>query len=92
MEADVADGGGVDEGHKLAHVIHEQAVEQVEVCALDAGEVEVLVDVGLTGVNHLHGASALGLEALHDVGEEAGEVLADALFGGEREAWMETVC
>lgn len=36
-------------------------------------------------MDHLHGAGALCLEALHGVREETGEVLLDTLFGGEGE-------
>lgn len=85
LETDVTNGGGIDEGHELAHVVHEQAVEEIDVLVLDGGEVQVLVDGGRSGVDHLHRASALGGEALHGVGKEAGEVLVDTLLGGERE-------
>lgn len=91
LQADIADGRCVDKGHKVADVVHEEAVEEVHVLVLDCGQVEVLVDVGLAAVNHLHGASALGLEALHGVGDEAGEVLADSLLRGEREACVSRI-
>ena len=85
MEADIADGGSVDERHELTHVVHEEAVEEVDVLILDGREVEVLVDGGGSGVDHLHRTRALGLEALHGMGKETGEVLGDSLFGGEGE-------
>lgn len=67
LDADVTDRGSVDEGHEFADVIHEQAVEQVGVLVLEIGQVEILVDVGLASLNHLHGPRALSLEALHGV-------------------------
>jgi hypothetical protein len=85
LQADVTDGGGVDERHELPDVIHQQAVEQVDVGVLEARQVHVLVDVGLACVDDAHGPGALGLKALHGVREEAGEVLADAFFGSEGE-------
>lgn len=88
LEADVADGGGIYEGHEVADVVHEEAVEEVDVLGLEIRQVEVLVNVGLAGLDHLHGADALGLEALHGVREQTGEVLGDTLFGGEGEAWL----
>ncbi|KAG7144875.1 hypothetical protein HYQ46_006384 [Verticillium longisporum] len=44
LEADVANGGGVDKRHELADVVDEDAVEEVHVLALEAREVQVLVD------------------------------------------------
>lgn len=87
LEADITNGGSVDEGHEVADVVDEEAVEEVGVGLLDGGEVEVLVDGGLAGLNHLHGSGALGLEALHGVREEAGEVLGGTLLGSEGKAW-----
>lgn len=86
LQADVANGGRVDQGHELADVVDEEAVEEIDVVVLDGGQVQVPVDVGLTGANHLHGPCALRLEALHDVRKKTGEVLCDALFRGEGEA------
>lgn len=77
---------GVDEGHELADVVDEEAVEQVDVLVLEGGEVEVLVDIGLAGVDHLHRPLALHLQALHSVRDEASEVPVDAVLGGEGEA------
>lgn len=68
MQADVANGGGVDEGHQVADVVHEQAVEEIDILCLDTGQVEVLVNARLAAMDHLHGPGALGLEALHCVG------------------------
>ena len=87
LEADITNGGSVDEGHEVADVVDEEAVEEVGVGLLDGGEVEVLVDGSLAGVDHLHGSGALGLEALHGVGEETSEVLGGALLGSEGETW-----
>lgn len=87
LEADITNGGSIDEGHEVADVVDEEAVEEVGVGLLDGGEVEVLVDGSLAGVDHLHGSGALRLEALHGVGEEASEVLGGALLGSEGETW-----
>ena len=87
LQADITNGRCVDEGHELADVVHDEAVEEVDVLSLEAGQVQVLVDGCLTAVDHLHRSGALGLEALHDVGDEASQVLADTLLGSERQAY-----
>lgn len=89
LEADIANGRGIDEGHELADIVHDEAVEEVGVLVLKRGQVKVLVDGGLAGLDHLHGTGALGLEALHGVRDEAGEVLGDTLVGGEGEPCAE---
>lgn len=35
LQADIANGGGVDQGHEVADVVHEQAVEEVKVLGLE---------------------------------------------------------
>jgi hypothetical protein len=83
LEADITNGRCVDEGHELADVVHDEAVEEVDILSLQAGQVQVLVDGGLAAVDHLHGSGALRLEALHDVRDEASQVLADTLLRSE---------
>jgi hypothetical protein len=83
LQADITDCGGIDEGHELSDVIDEEAVEEVGILVLEGGQVKILVDRCLTGLNHLHGSGALGLEALHGVGEETSEVLGGTFLGCE---------
>ena len=90
LQADVANGRGVDQGHQLLGVVDEQAVEEVDVLALDARQVEVLVDAGLAGADHLERTLALLGGVLHDVGNEASEVLGNALGGSEGQALKES--
>jgi hypothetical protein len=86
LEADVADGGGVHQGHQLLGIVDEQAVEQVDVLCLEVRQVQVLVDVCLARADHLQGALALTIGVLHDMGDEARQVLGDALLGSEGQA------
>lgn len=83
LKADIADGGGIDEGHQFTDVVHEQTIKQVDVLVLDGGQVQILVDGSLTGVDHLHCAGALSLKTLHGVGKKASEVLGNTLLGSE---------
>jgi hypothetical protein len=83
LQADITDCGGIDEGHELADVVDEETIEKVGILVLESGQVKVLVDRCLAGLNHLHGSGALGLEALHGVGEETSEVLGSAFLGCE---------
>jgi hypothetical protein len=80
LQADITDCGGIDEGHELSDVVDEETIEKVGVLVLESGQVKVLVDRCLAGLNHLHGSGALGLEALHSVGEETSEVLRGAFL------------
>lgn len=89
LEADVSNGRGIDQGHQLAGVVHEQAVEEIHVLMLDGREVEVLVNVCLTSPDHLHGALALRVEVLHDVRQQTREVLGDTLLRSEGKTYME---
>lgn len=86
LEADITDGGSIYERHEVADVVHEKAVKEVNVLALDARQVQVLVNVCLARVNHSHGAERLSLQGLHGMRDEAGEVLGDAFLGSEGEA------
>lgn len=83
LQADVANRGRVHKRHEFPHVINEDAVKEVDVLVLEVRQIQVLVDIGRTAVDHLHGPSALRFEALHDVGNETGEVLGHSLFGSE---------
>jgi hypothetical protein len=83
LQADITDCGGIDEGHELSDVVDEETIEKVGILVLESGQVKVLVDRCLTGLNHLHGSGALGLEALHGVGEKTSEVLGGAFLGCE---------
>lgn len=83
LQADITDGGGVDQRHQLANVVHEEAVEKVGALVLEVGQVQVLVDVGLSGVDHLHGTLALSLKRLHGMRQEASEISGDTLLGSE---------
>lgn len=86
MEAHITDGGRIYEGHEVTDVVHEQAVEEVNVLILKTRQVQVLVNVGLARLDHLHGAQGLGLERLHGMGQETSEVLGDTLLGSEGKA------
>ena len=86
LQADVADGGRVDQGHELGHVVHEQAVEEVGVLLLERAQVQVLVDGRRPRVDHLHGPVALRLDRLDNVRDQTRQVLAEALLGREGEA------
>lgn len=85
LQAHVTNCGGVYQGHHLSRVVHEQAVEEVGILVLDGGKVEVLVDVRLARADHPQGTLALFGEVLHNMGHQAGKVLCDTLFWGERE-------
>jgi hypothetical protein len=85
LQADITDCGGIDEGHELSDVVDEETVEEVGVLVLEGGQVEVLVDGCLAGLDHLHGTGALSVEALDGVGDETGEVLVGTLLGSESE-------
>ena len=85
LQAHVANGGRVDQGHQLLGVVDEQAVEEVDVLALERRQVQVPVDVGLAGADHGEGALALRPDVLHDMGDEASQVLGDTLLGGKGE-------
>ena len=87
LEADVANGGSVDERHELLDIVDEDAVEEIDVVRLEGREVEVLVNWRLARVDHLHGAEDLCVHVLHDVRDETGEVLLHTLLWGERCAW-----
>jgi hypothetical protein len=89
LQADITDCGGIDEGHELSDVVDEETVEEVGVLVLEGGQVKVLVDGGLAGLDHLHGSGALSVEALDGVGDETGEVLGSTLLGCESETWRE---
>lgn len=89
LQADITDCGGIDEGHELADVVDEETIEKVGILVLESGQVKVLVDRCLAGLNHLHGSGALGLEALHGVGEETSEVLGSAFLGCEGKSCTE---
>lgn len=80
LQTDITDCGGIDEWHELSDVVDEETIEKVGVLVLESGQVKVLVDRCLAGLNHLHGSGALGLEALHSVGEETSEVLRGAFL------------
>lgn len=84
LEADVADGGSVNQWHHLLGMIHKNAVEEVDVMTLDGRQVEIPVNVGLTGADHLERTLNLLLRVLHDVGNQTGQVLGDTLFGSKR--------
>ena len=83
MQADIANGWCVNQWHELLDIVDENAVEEVDVVGLEGGEVEVLVDRCRAGIYHLHGAGNLCGHGLHDMWNETGEVLDDALFRGE---------
>lgn len=89
LQADITDCGGVDEGHELADVVDEETVEEIGILVLESGQVKVLVDGSLAGLDHLHGTGALSVEALDGVGDETGEVLVGTLLGCESEAWRD---
>jgi hypothetical protein len=48
----------------LRDVIDQEAVEEVDVLGLEGGEVEVLIDVGASTVDHAQSSHALRLKAL----------------------------
>jgi hypothetical protein len=85
LQADITNCGSVNEGHELSDVVDEETVEEVGVLVLEGGQVKVLVDGGLAGLDHLHGSGALSVEALNGVGDEASEVLVGTLLGCESE-------
>ena len=85
LQADVANGGRVHQGHELPGIVDEKPVEEVDVLALERRQVQILVDVGLAGADHLEGALALRPRVFHDVRDQARQVLGDALLGGESE-------
>lgn len=91
LEADIADGRCVDQWHELLNIVDEHAVEEVDVVGFEGREVEVLVDGGGAGIYHLHCARDLRGHGFHDVGNEAGEVLGDAVFWGEGSSCDESV-
>ena len=80
LKTDIANGRCVDQWHELLDVVDEHAVEEVDVIGFEGREVQVLVDSGAAGVYHLHGARDLRGHGFHDVGDQAGEVLGDAVF------------
>lgn len=80
MKTDIANGRCVDKWHELFDVVDENTVEKVDVIRLEGREVEVLVDWCRSSIYHLHGTSDLGGHRLHDVWDETGEVLGDAVF------------
>jgi len=86
LQADVANGGRINQRHEFAHVIHEDAVEQIDVLVLEIRQVEILVDVGRATADHVHDAGALRIQALHNVRDQARQVLVDAGLGRKREA------
>ena len=67
LETDVANCGGVDERHELTDIIDQEAVEQVDVLVLQGRKVQILVDIGLTRIDHPHRPRALSLQTLHGV-------------------------
>lgn len=83
LEANVANGGSVDQWHHLLGMIHQEAVEEVDVLALDGRQVEIPVNVGLTGADHLERTLNLLLGVLHDVRNQSGQVLGHTLFRSE---------
>lgn len=86
LQADIADGGGVDQRHQLFGMVDKEAVEQVDILALDGRQVKVLIDAGLPGADHLERTLTLLAGVLHDVRDQAGEVLGDALGRSEGQA------
>lgn len=85
LQAHITNGWGIDEGHQITNVIHEKAIKEINVLTLKTGQVQVLVDICLSCLDHLHGTEALGLQTLHGMGQETSKVLRDSLLGGERE-------
>jgi hypothetical protein len=83
LEADITNCRGVDQRHELLDVVDEETVEQVGVGGLETRKVEVLVDTCASTVDHSHGTHDLGIRSLHDVGDQAGEVLLDSFFWSE---------
>ncbi len=87
LEADVANSWRVNEWHKLLNVVDQDAVEEINIRLLEGGEVEVFVDWSRAGVDHLHRTSDLSRHRLHDMWNEAGEVLVYTIFWGEGSAY-----
>jgi hypothetical protein len=83
LQANITNSWSIYERHELADIVHKQTVKQVGVLALESGQVQVLVNGSLAALDHLHGAQALGLKALHGMRQEAGEVLGDTLLGSK---------
>ena len=83
LKTDIANGRRVDQWHELLHVVNEHAVEEVYVVGFEGREVQVFVDRSAAGIYHLHGAGDLCGHGFHDVRDQAGEVLGDAIFWGE---------
>jgi hypothetical protein len=90
LETDVPNSGGVDERHQLTDIVDEETVEDIQIVGLQGREVEVLVDIGGSAVDHAQGSLALGVHGLLGVGDEAGEVLGDTVIGSEGCACAET--
>lgn len=67
LQTDIADGGGVNKRHELTDIVDQEAIEEIDVLVLQRRQIQVLVDVGLTCIDHLHRPRALRLEALHGV-------------------------
>jgi hypothetical protein len=64
LQANVSNRRRIYERHHLRDVIDQEAVEEVDVLGLEGGEVEVLVDVGASTVDHAQSSHALRLKAL----------------------------
>lgn len=83
METYVTNRGCVDEWHELLNIVDEHSVEKVDIAGLEGGEIEILVDWRRSCVNHFHGTLDLRIHILHDMWNEAGEVLLYSLFRGK---------
>lgn len=88
LEADVTNGGGVDEGHHLPGVVDEEAEEKVDIVRLDVGEVQIFVDICLPGPDDLQGTLRLLIRTFHYMGEEPSQVLVHALLRREGETFV----
>jgi hypothetical protein len=64
-------------------MVDEEPVEEIDIIGLQGREVQVFVDIGSSAVDHSQSSLALGVHALENVRDEAGEVLRDAVVRPE---------
>lgn len=64
-------------------MVDEETVEQVDVIRLQGGKVEVFVYIRSSAVDHSQRSLALGIHALEDVRDQAGEILGYSVVGIE---------
>lgn len=84
LQAHISNGRRVYQRHQRGYIINQQTVEEVGIRGFEGRQVHVFVDIRSSGVDHPHGSHTLRFQALHDMRDQARQVLVLSLQWSER--------